>query len=79
MFFFPQCPAVLKDGMAVSVDSQRNAMALYDVLKEEQVALGILLIAEKRGGDGTSGIVNRKQESELWSPAHKPIMRNPIQ
>jgi len=65
---------VLEDGMAVVVELQRDAVRPQHLSEEEEVALGVLLLAKECCYHLASGVVNGAEEADLGLVWAQPVV-----
>ena len=66
-------PGVLpEDPVPVGVQGEGNAAALQEALDQQEVAVGVLLLAEEGVDHRAGGIVHCDQQRERWNPVPQP-------
>lgn len=65
---------VLEYGVAIVVELPGQAAALQYLPEEEEVALGVFLLAKEGGADFARGVVNGAQESAAGQAQAKPVV-----
>ena len=63
---------VPEDPVPVGVQGEGNAAALQEALDQQEVAVGVLLLAEEGVDHRAGGIVHCDQQRERWNPVPQP-------
>ena len=61
-----------EDPVPVGVQGEGNAAALQEALDQQEVAVGVLLLAEEGVDHRAGGIVHCDQQRERWNPVPQP-------
>ena len=59
---------ILEDGVAVTVQGQRNPTTPDQLLHEEEIAMSVLFMAKQCVGHGAGGIIDCQQQGASRAP-----------